>query len=351
VRRLWRALRWLLLAVLLLVALLIAPVAYVETSCRGTPVPDSYAAVLPQEQHRLESRSFMTYPEWHIVHAYDDYGRVIRAGDPHEFAYLRAITGFWSSLCALTETSAAHGGIDAGTRQMVYVIGTSFSLELALKAAYEETLGRIATWLRGPDRATTDALSAKQAAAYARFLQQVPWYKWDFAADAEALVDAARGGVLRDQERRLALGIEYRSKAAYARLIAAAVAQGGGDALRLQMVVRDMEPAALAALPDVTLVQSLPEGTVIETPRYRALTRLIARMAQAGANFTEIAGNDDILLTALSTTPKHPDALYSFARQGYGDYRHLIVVKVADLADELRGLAAEGLQLEHIHDY
>ena len=41
--------------------------------------------LLDAEWQRAESRTLTTYPEWHIVHAYDDYARVITDGDPHEF--------------------------------------------------------------------------------------------------------------------------------------------------------------------------------------------------------------------------------------------------------------------------
>ena len=128
---------------LVLVLLLLSPVAYVETACRPQGEAAPYTSLLPPADHRPESRMLMTYPEWHIVHAYDDYARVIRDGDPHDYGFLRGIGGFWSSLCALSQASGAHGGVDGGTKQMVYVIGTSFTLELALKAAYEETLGRV----------------------------------------------------------------------------------------------------------------------------------------------------------------------------------------------------------------
>ena len=74
-------------------------------------------------------------------------------------------------------------------------------------------------------------------------------------------------------------------------------------------------------------------------------------MAAAGGTFVEIAGNDDILFTAISDATQAPDALYSFTRQGHGDTRHLMLVPVAELADALRGLNAAGLRLEHIHDY
>lgn len=349
-KTLWRWIKRGLLALTLLTMVLVAPIVYVEASCQGDGLGEEYASLIPIEYHRAESRTFMTYPEWHIVHSYDDYGRVIQNGDPHEYGYLSSIVGFWSSLCTLSEKAAAHGGIDSATKQMVYVIGASFTLELAMKAAYEETIGRVATWIRGAERTATDELSAQQAAAYARFLQQVPWYEWNFSRDAEAL-SAVDVRTFRDTERKLALGLEYRAKAAYANVIATAVAQTGSDELTLRMVVTGISPVELASIKGVKLIKVLPDGVIIETPRYRVLTSILVKMAQEGIEFVEIAGNDDILFTALSPDPSHTQALYSFARQGYGDYRHLIVVKVGKLADALRGLDEAGLRLEHIHDY
>ena len=94
-------LRWLgrlLLVLVLGLALLLAPVAYNDLACTAPTDSEDYAAILPPEQHRAEARTLLTYPEWHIVHAYDDYARVIGDGDPHDYAFLPAITGYWSSL-------------------------------------------------------------------------------------------------------------------------------------------------------------------------------------------------------------------------------------------------------------
>ncbi|MEQ5871589.1 hypothetical protein J4E08_17035 [Sagittula sp. NFXS13] len=349
-RRLWIWGRRAGIVALLLVAGLLAPVVWVETMCRGRGVPSPYSALLPPSAYRLESRTLLTYPEWHIVHAYDDYAEVIRTGDPHEFGYVQSVAGFWSSLCVLNETASTVGDVDFATKQMVFVIGVSFTAELMLKAAYEETIGRLFAWQRGAERAPLDDLSAAQAAEYAEFLQQVPWYQWDFRQDAEALRQSATD-VLRDRERRFALGLEYGAKAAYADLIAQAVAATGFDELRLRMVVSGKPAEDLAAYDAVQLIETIPEGIVIETPRYRALTHLLEAMAQDGWQFREIAGNDDILFTVLSDHPTHQDAIASFPRQGYGDFRHLVMVKVSALSDQLQNLQVSGARLEHVHDY
>lgn len=347
-RFLWRWLKRLALLLCVLLVLLALPVLRNETMCRGSPEPQGYRAIL--DQRRDESRSFTTYPEWHIVHAYADYARVIEQGDPHDFGYVRAIRGFWTALCPLTAMADRHGGFTGESKLTIYTIGTSFGVEMALKALYEETLGRIATWIRGSQPSPLDRLSAGQAAEYAAFLQQTPWYRWDFTADAEALDRAATGG-FRDGERRLALGLEYRAKAAYARAIAGAVAATGQDELTLRAIVTGLTRDELAAMPGVTVIATRPEGVEIETPRYRELTRLLLRIAEEGGEFVEIAGNDDILLTAISDGPAHPGAIFTFGLQGSDHYRRLIVAKVPDLAGLLRELPRRGARLEHVHDY
>lgn len=349
-RRLGKWLLRLVLVVVLLLVALIAPVGYVEFACTGDDEGQPYTAILPPEHHRAEARMLLTYPEWHIVHAYDDYAQVISDGDPHDFGYFGAVRTYWSSLCALKERAAAHGGVDAETKQLVYVIGVSFSAELALKAAYEETLGRAATWIRGADHSPLDDLSAQQAAGYAKFLQQVPWYKWDFQSDIAAL-EAAKTQAFRDRERRFALGTEFAAKSAYAGVIGDAVANVGADELTLRMIVSGPDVAALDQLDGITRIGTRPEGVEIETIRYRALTDLLKKMGTLNISIAEIAGNDDIMLTVIADEPMMQGALTSFQRQGYGDYRHLFVVKTTDLLSTIRQFADSNVMVEHVHDY
>jgi hypothetical protein len=346
VRVLLRLIRRLILLVVVLILGLLSPVAYIETMCRPTGTAEARVPLVGPDWQRPEGRTLLTYPEWHIVHAYADYAEVIRTGDPHDYGFLSSIGGFWSSTCALSKASGPHGGFPWETKQMVYTIGVSFTAELLLKAGYEETIGRVFTLLRGQTRAPLDDLSARQAADYAVFLQQTPWYKWDFTRDAAELNAAT--DALRDRERRIALGLEYRAKAAYAKVIEAAVAAVGADQLRLRAVVRGLDAATLSALPDVQVIETLPEGIVIEAPRYRAFTRLAETIVASGGDFVEIAGNDDILFTMITDSPD-AGALHSFPRQGNPGYRHLVLIPVAELGQTLSTLPLGAL--EHIHDY
>ena len=106
----------------------------------------------------------------------------------------------------------------------------------------------------------------------------------------------------------------------------------------------------LKSFKGVTVIKQHPAGIEIETPRYRKLTHLLAEMALEGANFIEISGNDDIMLSANSKLP-YNESLFSVSRQGYGDQRHLIEIKVKTLAEWIRKNDISQLQLEHIFDY
>ena len=230
------------------------------------------------------------------------------------------------------QASAAHGGADCGHQTMLDVIGVSFTAELLLKAAYEETLGRVATWVRGePTHARLDDVSARQAADYADFLHQIPWYRWDFDRDRGRAWAGPERGPSATTSASLALGIEYRVKAAYARAIGAAVAATGFDALTMRSIVAGLSPEELAAIEGVTVIAERPQGIEIETPRYEAFTG--PRPAPRGSRaptFVEIAGNDEILVTSglgadrtpygpgRPAPPGKPGRPRAAARQGHG---------------------------------
>ena len=138
-RFLWRWIKRGLILLVVLVLGLLAPVGYVELACRAKAENEAYTALIAPEHRRDEAASFLTYPEWHIVFAYDDYARILEDGDPHDFGYFRAISGFWSAMCNLTQTADKHGGA-VDIKNMDYVIGVSFTAELLAKAQLLEIL-------------------------------------------------------------------------------------------------------------------------------------------------------------------------------------------------------------------
>ncbi len=357
-RFLWRLIKWTFAALILVAIALAAPIAYVATSCQGTPGAQQYQPLITAaEFQRMEANSFLTYPEWHIVYAYEGLARVLETGDEYEFGYFSSIKGFWSSFCQLNKVAQAHGSADTATIRTIYVIGASFTLEMGAKALYEESVGRLFVWLRGPQKSPQDEIAAEMAADYAAFLQQTPWYKYPFEQEVQNLWNAPLTMPVRGWERRLALGGEWKAKAAYAGVIADAVAAVGVAKLEIRSVVSGLSEQQLKSITGVQVIETLPEGIVINTPRYRAFSNILREIAKLGGAMVEIAGNDDVLMTV--TEPggtAYPElegtaVIATVDRDGFGEQRVLLNVKVPKLSDVITLLAAGPRRLEHVYDY
>jgi hypothetical protein len=337
---------------------LLSPAAYVETFCHADPQQQSFKPLITDPaQKRDEANTFLTYPEWHIVYAYDGLAEALKTGDEHSFDYLASVRDFWSSACDLTRVADAHGGADKGTRMTIATIGVSFTLEMGLKGAYEETIGRLAAAWRGDAKTPQDVVARDMAIDYAAFLRQVPWYKYPFQSAVDALWAAPIDGIVRGWERRLALGLEWKSKIAYAGLIANAVDATGQAKLTIQSVVSGVSAAQLAAIKDVRIVSEDDGKFLIETPRYDQFTHILVDIAKAGGTIDDIAGNDDILVTATvagaedGAMTRKGHVIARIARQGFSNDRLLMSVKVPDLAGILRKIPLSDPGIEHVFDY
>ena len=348
-----------------LVLLLAAPVLLIETACTTPREPGTLtrAPLVPDRGYaRRESDSYLSYPEWHIVYAYEDLAGVVRRGDESGFAYGRQIAGFWTSLCRLSRVVTGRGPVGTDTKVMLYTIGWSFTAELAVKGAYEKTLGRLFEWLRGPGKTAEDEFAARDLQSYAEFLRQTPWYEYPFGWRLLAFWRSTswRGEDLpRKLERRAVLTAEYATKAVYAALIgyASGAALGGAD-LEIQTVVTGLDRADAAREPQLTIVRDLGSGrTLIRTPRYQSYTDLLVRLARRGRDVVEIAGNHRILVTVLAPPGPLPAApgvaeLFEAPIQSRPDRRRVgLDVSVERLAAAIRALEAAGISIEHIYDY
>lgn len=357
-RRLLKFLAVTLGVLVLFIVVLLSPAAYVEAFCHGAPKPQTFAPLITDpEQRRQEANTYLTYPEWHIVYAYDGLAEALKSGDEHQFDYWSSVKDFWSSDCALTEIADAHGGADSATRMTIATIGVSFTLEMGLKAAYEETIGRLAALWRGAEKSPQDIIARDMAADYAAFLRQVPWYKYPFQTSVDALWAAPIDDPVRGWERRLALGLEWESKIAYAGAIASAVDAVGQAKLTIFSVVSGLRADQLAAITDVKIAAEQGGKILIETPRYDRFTHILSEIVRAGGTIEDIAGNDDIMLSATLAAGSD-DALLRrgtvisrLHRPGFGNERVLISVKVKDLGDILRAQPIADPGIEHIFDY
>jgi hypothetical protein len=363
--------RWLRRGALALAALLVVlavPVAWIEGRCTAPRDPGGgRAAPLVDEPGyaRRQSDSYLTFPEWDIVYAYDDLAAVLARGDESDFAYGRQIAGFWRSFCALNRVVTARDPTGLDTKVSLYTIGWSFTVELGIKGAYEQTVGRVFEWVRGPVKTAEDAFVHGDLAAYAAFLRQTPFYAYPFGARLRdfwretPLAGAPIRSWPRKVERRLEFTLEYGVKAIYGAIIgyASNTAFGAAD-LQIRSVVVGLTAGDAAADPRLTVERDLGNGrALVRTPRYQAFTEVLIGLARRGRDVAEIAGNDRILVTVLAHEGALPPLdgarpLFEQAIQSEPRRRRVgLDVRVAELAATIRALEGAGATVEHVFDY
>ena len=60
-------------------------------ACRGEAATQTYQPLITDPAfQRREANTYLTYPEWHIVFAYDGLAQALKTGDEHAFDYLTA---------------------------------------------------------------------------------------------------------------------------------------------------------------------------------------------------------------------------------------------------------------------
>jgi hypothetical protein len=344
-----------------LVALAAVPIVYVEAGCKGevTSAKKLHSRIINDKAwQRDEARTWLTYPEWHIVYSADSFGRFLQKNPPSGYSYLRDIRGFWTSYCAVNRASAASGGADAGTRVMLYTIGLSFSAELLVKGLYENTIGRASEWIGGWHSAD-DRYATKIQQRYGAFMHETPWYEFPFGEAFSGLwrTDEPERK-FRHWERRFALGAEYGVKAGYASLIGWASGASLGRDERTLRFVAQAQPGQLERIDPRfhSIGKSGANRVVVEAPRYAQFSDLLLKLSQNSVRLVEISGNDDIFLTVLVPASAKPAAGASQIMEmpladRPGWKRVGLSTKVPGLLSLIRSIRASGGEIEHVYDY
>jgi hypothetical protein len=329
----------------LLVAAIAVPVASVEYGCVApAATPRTATPLVDAPDRRQLGDSYLTYPEWYIVHAYADLAGVTRQSSESAYDYLAGISGFWSSLCRATEIASRTGTGTASQKTTNYVIGLSFTAEMLLQGAYERSIGAVSAWWRGPQKTAEDALAVRMRADYADFLRQTPWYRYPFGSELERLWSETPFVLsLRALERRLGLSLEWGGKYIYAKVLRYAAGYDPA-VLTLRSVVTGLDESDIRT------------ASVIETPRYRTFTEIARGLGARGRSIVEIAGNTTILTTILkpqqTTLSVTFSEIFSLPLQSRLGWRRIgLDMPVPALAAQIGAIERQGAEFEHAYDY
>jgi hypothetical protein len=338
-------------ALLLVVALAASVLAVAQTD---KPVAGA-------EHVRGAEQTLLTFPEWFLVFSPNEYAEFTANRQPSRFPYYGHIGQFWESYLAVTdESSRRELDFNPGYHMMIMIIGVSTTVEYALRSAYERLIGRLSE-VQSAQPTAEDRYAAKVAKDYVAFIRVLPWYEYDFAGKLRDLwteTGYAGPGQLRKWERKFALSTEYGFKMLYGKLIKFGTRSVYEAPLLVTAVVTRTVPAPDPKMPELKVLQILPDGrTLITVPRYEAFMVYAQALAAKGLNFEEIAGNRTFILVSLLTkrdwtAPLDLPVLFVQPILTRPDRQRVaLMVPVNRLAMQLRQWQTAGPQVEHIFDY
>jgi len=336
------------------------------------PAADSSAATQPTAKRselnalpgykRDEAQTYLTLPEWVLVYSPDEYARFLKDHEPSGFPYFGAVCQFWGYYADIYRITRRKYPFNMGYHVMVMVIGTSFSVEYAVKGLYENTIGRLTEWLGGKAFTPEDRYAARVAQEYVDFIRVRPWYEFSFLRRLNGLWSSTPlfgPGFVRKWERKLALSAEYLVKAQYAMLITAGTKLVYGTAdTEMLVVANNVTDKALDSEPAIRIVKRFDDSTtLLSLPRYEEFRDAVIRLAKQGVQFREIAGNQEILVTLVVPSQWRYDlgsgseVLSRSILTAPGQRRIGIAVPVASLHTVLNELDRRHFAIEHVYDY
>lgn len=311
---------------------------------------------------RPEESTYLTFPEWYIVYSAEEYARVLEKNRPSQFSYFSAISQYWCTYNRMYEVTKGRYPFNFGDHAALLVIGVSFSAENAVKGIYENTFGRISEWFSFGGTTEEDIYAANVAREYGSFLYTIPWYEFPFG---EKLKDIWRTTSLwgahpvRKWERKFILSLEYSIKSVYGFIIKKATkATYGNEDAEIMLWIENIPKEVLEHEPRIHIVQHVDENTqIVVIPRYKAFTEIVSMLAREKIQFKEIAGNNEILLTAIAPQKwkddlKDSTLLFAMNILTEQDQKRLAIESPAkSLQNTLTSLEASGVKVEHIYDY
>lgn len=314
------------------------------------------AASVPAEHRRTPDQTFLTFPEWYLVHSPAEYADYLgRGAPPSAFPLFAHLGQFWQSYAAVNRELSAYP-FNAGYHLMVMVIGVSTTVEYSLKGLYERTVGRLAESTASAP-VPEEAFAASVAQAYVDFIRVEPWYLFDFVGPLNSLwahLPMSGPNLIRRWERRFLLSTELLVKAGYGQLIRIG-SETVYDAAKPVTAVRlSRAPTPDAQHPDYQVLQ--PDG-LASIPRYEGFKTYSLWIAAQGIDFREVAGNDgEIVLSLLVPDTWHARGVRPLFEQPVltrpGTRRAVVATTVPQLAGVLRqALTSPGVVVEHVYDY
>jgi hypothetical protein len=311
---------------------------------------------------RTEESTYLGYPEWFIVWSYTEKADFQQQHLPSGFPFLKSIQQYWSAYCCVHGMTHTKYPFNFGDHEMLVVIGSSFSIEYLIRAAYENTVGRFTEWISSHEPVEEDIYSNRVAREYADFVHIRPFYEFSFWKRFKGLWSETNlwgKHPVRKLERRMFLSLDYSIESFYCWLIEKAThASYGFESADTYAWIENAPEVIFAENPRIRKVKEVGSGAyVVVVPRYQEFTTIAGWLAERDIHFVEVAGNDEILVTAIAPRSwaynlTAGELAFSTELATAPELRRVAIsTPVSSLHVVMNQLQSQGIKIEHVYDY
>ena len=310
--------------------------------------------------YRDEAQTFLTVPEWYLVFNPKEYADYLDDGNnPSDFPFYASIDEYWSlydrSMKLVSDAYDENGEYNT----MLKVIGVSVTMEYTAKMLYENTIGRIFSWFENGISSDEEKLIFKAHRAYSDFIYDTAWYEFEFMRWVKKIwstSNSAESNWLRKMERKIFFTMEFSFKAAYAKLIEwGAKASYEEPVTEIYLLISTSD--SLKNYNDLRIILQEDSNKVVGITRWGAFTKTVVDIADKNIKISDIAGNDEIVVSALmdKNQPQlfaDKDLLYtSTIVTASNRERCVYLLPVDGLLPFIKEAKEKGIEVEHVFDY
>lgn len=313
---------------------------------------------IPTKYDRDLSSTLYSIPEWYLVFSPEEYAQLLKHGVPSQFPFYDATMQYWETYGAVMDLAENKDFNNPDAKLMLYVIGSSTTLEYVLRGFYEKSMGTMSYDISG--RVQEDNYSQKVAQDYVDFIKKDPWFEFDY-------IDALKGlwldnstfgkGFVRKIERKYILSTEYIAKAIYAEIIGYASHQKYGVESTDTATVFEFNNSP--KLVPYNKIKAYASNTYLMLlPRLDAYKYAAEKLSNEG-KFINIAGNSSYItfsIIANSQWENDDPNMEEMFRQDVltekSKDRIYLVAPVKYLSQAISILmASNNVKIEHVYDY
>jgi len=314
----------------------------------------------PKEHIRPGDQTFLTFPEWFLVHSPREEGEYLLTRTSSSFPFVGHLEQLWKSYSIVYKQIKNQYEFNYGYHVMILVISVSTTVEYGFKSIYENTIGRVTDTEAREEMTDEDTFQAKVVNDYVKFIMQTPWYEFNFHTPLIQLwteIPFFGNNFIRKIERKFFLTTDLGIKAIYGWLIKKATKAAYEDPILGTVVIVDNLPTKM--IDSIQILEDKKDYYILLLPRYADFNPAINYLASDDINFLEIAGNSSAILLTLLTDVEwkldsNSDYKVIFSQPILtkpNQKRVAICVPVTKLSSLLRKLQKEKIYIEHIYDY